>query len=163
MLVHQKDGAYFKSFVYKDGDEAIKSVYPKTQSAMHRLSQELQILSSLHSPFFVTPISASKKGNCYRIKTRWIENEEITDVDSFIQGLNDLERELINVKIRHRDIRPPNILVKNNKPVLIDFGWAIHLDERDEFDHILPYVNDHEQISKMKEILLGTQEPAILP
>lgn len=163
MLVHKKDGAFFRSFVYRDDDKAIKSVYPKTQEAMDRLSQELRILSSLNSPYFVKPISARKHKDCYRIVTQWVEHEELTDPETFLEGLDELETALLNAKIRHRDIRSPNIIVNNNKPVLIDFGWAIHANETDMFDQILPYVNDHEQIKRMKEILLGAQEPVILP
>lgn len=120
---------------------------------MDRLSQELTILSSLNSPYFVKPISAQKSGNYYRITTHWVENEELTDTLIFLHGLDEIEKALIDANIRHRDIRPPNILIKDNKPVLIDFGWAIPADEYDIFDSVLPYADDQESIALVKEKL----------
>jgi serine/threonine protein kinase len=44
---------------------------------------------------------------------------------AFVQHCLTLLGELQTKGIRHRDIRPDNILVRNHKPLLIDFGWAI--------------------------------------
>ena len=44
--------------------------------------------------------------------------------------LNVLEK-LREAGIKHRDIRPDNIIIRNQRPVLIDFGWAT--SEKDEF------------------------------
>jgi SAM-dependent methyltransferase len=48
-----------------------------------------------------------------------------------VHALNCLEQ-LELAGIRHRDIRPENVLVQAGKPILIDFGWAIS-DQRPYF------------------------------
>lgn len=44
---------------------------------------------------------------------------------SFVQHCLNLVAELHRKGITHRDIRADNMLVRNGKPVLLDFGWAV--------------------------------------
>ena len=48
-----------------------------------------------------------------------------TEFLTFARHCLKILRELKQKGITHRDIRPDNILVRDGKPVLIDFGWAI--------------------------------------
>jgi RIO-like serine/threonine protein kinase len=167
-LIHEKDGKFFKSKVYREGDYAIKTVIPKTEEAEDCLFKEHDILLTLHErtsrpELFIKPVDYMIKDGCYVLVTEWIENSEITDLKSFIAALYDISTELKRVGIRHRDIWECNILVRDNLPVLIDFGWACNVDENDGMDEQLERSNDDESMMTLIRRLSGTQKPRDIP
>ncbi|MFN0153498.1 MAG: protein kinase domain-containing protein [Gaiella sp.] len=42
----------------------------------------------------------------------------------FLRGCGELLADLHRAGVRHRDIRPGNLLVQGGQPMLVDFGWA---------------------------------------
>lgn len=61
----------------------------------------------------------------------FIENLDTksTSTQTFIQHCLNILEILQKHGIEHRDIRPDNLIIRDNKPVLIDFGWAIQKGE----------------------------------
>jgi uncharacterized coiled-coil protein SlyX len=53
---------------------------------------------------------------------------------NFCKECLNLLRELKCAGVKHRDIRPDNIFVRNGRPVLFDFGWAVS----DEKPYVTP-------------------------
>ena len=152
-LIYTKDNDLFTSKVYKKDNEAIKYVWPKTEQAYNRLTKEFDLIEHIDSEYFANYLWADL-GDYYRVATEWIDYTPITDFYALKDGLQCILPELDKANIRHRDIWFKNILIKDNKPILIDFGWAINKDNTDDLDPILPYANDEDSM----QILLNYVE-----
>tara|TARA_Y100001968_G_scaffold268912_1_gene259505 strand:+ start:2521 stop:3099 length:579 start_codon:yes stop_codon:yes gene_type:complete len=67
----------------------------------------------------------------------WIEMENCGEILTrknlpldWRKQISSITNNLSNLGIIHRDIKEGNVLVKNNKIYLIDFGWAVFVDEK---------------------------------
>lgn len=56
------------------------------------------------------------------IRTEFIKDEIPTDVISLIRNVAFVLTALENCGIRHGDLTRPNVLIKENKPIIIDFA-----------------------------------------
>lgn len=52
------------------------------------------------------------------------ESEPITDINVFMASRETLKETLQQYEVRHGDITPPNIIVRDNQPVLLDWAEA---------------------------------------
>lgn len=145
MLIHEKYGKYFHSTIEKRDGLAIKRVRPMTDDARTCLIREFEILSGIDSDYVVKPVHFID-GPVFEIATKWVDYEEITDRELFISGLWALLADLQRHKIRHRDIRAPNIIPNDNLPVLIDFGWALREGDDPLMEDTLKHADDAAQI-----------------
>lgn len=130
------DGAHLWSRVYDGGDRVIKQ-------ASYRLARsEADCLTTLaNEPGFPRLLAYSQPSTATGI----VEMEKVTGdhalqhatllrtdhaaAITFFRGLLEILITLRKHAILHRDLRPANLLVRNGRPVLIDFGWASRLHE----------------------------------
>jgi SAM-dependent methyltransferase len=134
-LIHSKlltknDGAEYWSRVY-DGGDVIKK-----QATLDLAAREAFFLSQLESNYFPKVLAVESEGSFSLLTLEKIDGQLLSKVAgnilatpssfySFIQHCLRLLGELAAQGITHRDIRPDNILFRDSKPVLIDFGWAV--------------------------------------
>jgi hypothetical protein len=124
------NGIDYWSRVYDMGDKIYK------QATMDLAIREGYFLSQLDGDFFPKIID-SKFLDDYsiaiieKIEGEHLENALLQIIATpetfyvFIRHCLEILKMLKDKGIVHRDIRPGNILVRDNKPVLIDFGWAL--------------------------------------
>ena len=106
------------------------------QTTLNLAEREYHFLSLLKSDYFPKAKSL-RTGDAYSVvvmekilgkplldKVDSIRDTLWSFLDFVIHCLN-LLTVLRDKGITHRDIRPENIIVRQNKPVLIDFGWAV--------------------------------------
>jgi len=109
------------------------------QATLDLASREYLFLSRLKSAYFPKPISYETRNGFSIITIEKIHGLPLEkaipalistreSLLTFFQHCLNLLLELEEHRILHRDIREDNILVLDNKPVLIDFGWAISED-----------------------------------
>jgi serine/threonine protein kinase len=124
------DGLQYWSRVYDD-----KKIIHK-QATLDLAEREAYFLSKLSSTYFPR-VLRTKSMQGYSIVT--LEKvkglalkEAMKDIRStpssfcsFVQDCLKLVAELRRKGITHRDIRADNMLVRDRKPVLMDFGWAV--------------------------------------
>lgn len=125
-----KNGIEYWSRLYHGGDVIYKQV------SLDLAEREAHFLSQLQSDYF-PKVHQVRSKECYSVLT--LENihglplqravprihSSPAELHAFIEHCLNILRELKDKDITHRDIRPDNILVRDKKPVLIDFGWAI--------------------------------------
>lgn len=100
---------------------------------------EFTFLSRLSSPLFPRAIAHGVMENGdYVVLSEWIEGRNLarnaldilTDAlrngtyERFCRDLLAALSQLQAARIEHSDIWEPNIIVRNDRPVLVDFGWA---------------------------------------
>lgn len=129
-LLTEKDGTEYWSRVYDGGNVIYK------QASLDLAEREQYFLLQLSSDYFPRVLEAISHGVYSLIVLEKIQGlsldeakVEISDslsiLHRFFQHCLDLLAELNAKGIAHRDIRKENIFVRDNKPVLIDFGWAV--------------------------------------
>jgi len=128
LVVH--DGLQYWSRVYDDK----KTVHK--QATLDLAEREAYFLSQLNSDYFPRVLH-SKSLQGYSIvtleKVKGLPLKEAmkeirrtsSSFCSFVQDCLSLVAELCRNGITHRDIRVDNMFVRNGKPVLVDFGWAV--------------------------------------
>ena len=113
------------SVVSKDGDKVFKK--QTGYNGYNLIDNEHRILSTVDSKHFPKVekeddgISIEDCGERIRVENLPEDWEE-----QFIDILRDLKR----FNIQHRDIKPDNIMVKDNIVKLIDFGWSRFKDDK---------------------------------
>lgn len=128
------NGIDYWSRIYDCGDVIYK------QATLDLAEREELFLSQIESDYFPKVLDSWSEAIYSvlvldKIKGQRL-NEAIPEINDtpeklyvFIMHCLDLLIILKKKGIIHRDIRPDNILVRNEKPVLIDFGWAISPDQ----------------------------------
>ena len=126
-------GLEYWSRVYDGGEVIYKQA---TRDLVHR---ERAMLSKLESSFFPRVLGIEECGDSSVLVLEKINGinldlstpvitSSIGNLTLFalecLQILNELQMQ----GIQHRDIQPGNILIRDDKPVLIDFGWAVSED-----------------------------------
>jgi serine/threonine protein kinase len=126
----RSEGIDYWSRLYDTGDVILK------QATLHLAEREASFLRQLTSDYFPRVLSASCRNGYSVLELERVQGTRLskaaieiaarleTFYDFIVHALNILE-ELSQKGIVHRDIRSENILVRNGKPVLIDFGWSI--------------------------------------
>jgi serine/threonine protein kinase len=142
---YSKENDQFVSRIYnmttKDGRKlAVKFVQGKNETARRLLYREHEFLYSLNSPHFPRPAGFGMDEKTYVLilpfldgKTLYeaVKNGTLEDGASVAAGLREAADALKAAGIRHRDLRPQNVLLTDSGPVILDFGWACWADEID--------------------------------
>ena len=120
------------AFVEKDGRPIVRK-----QTTFELAEREHALLSLLDSDHFPKPISSLREGATSVCEMERVDGYPLSDLErfvvetspegarAFLLGCFEILGELGARGITHRDIRTDNILVRDGRPVLIDFGWAI--------------------------------------
>ena len=129
------DGRPFVSrvaFVEKDGRPIVRK-----QTTFELAEREHVLLSLLHSDHFPKPIATWRDGVASVCEMELVDGYPLSDLERFVaetspEGARAFLLECVEILaelgargITHRDIRTDNILVRDGRPVLIDFGWAV--------------------------------------
>jgi serine/threonine protein kinase len=122
-------GVQYWTRIYDDGDVICK------QTTGNLAEREGNFLARLKSDYFPKVMQIQSEGNHSLVLLEKIENTaaDTATVDAnsafgsdvFFEHCLNLLAELKVRKIVHRDIRKENILIRDGKPVLIDFGWSV--------------------------------------
>ncbi|HEY9680566.1 MAG TPA: hypothetical protein V6C86_03145 [Oculatellaceae cyanobacterium] len=123
-------GLQFWSRVYAGSDAIYK------QATRELIEREKHMLEKLDSDYFPRIKGYKEIGTSSVLTLEKIDGstlpsykEELTRTKSrFLEFAKDCFNILLtlqNAGIQHRDIQPNNFMLRNGKPVLIDFGWAV--------------------------------------
>ena len=121
-LVYEKDGVVYK------------------QTSFDLAEREARFLSRFNSDYFPRPVDVTSQDDYSVISFRKIPGQTLTtalaEINSstgklyeFIQHCLDILVDLKEKEVTHRNIRRNTIMVKDGKPLLLDFGWAISEQE----------------------------------
>jgi GT2 family glycosyltransferase/glycosyltransferase involved in cell wall biosynthesis/regulator of replication initiation timing len=128
------EGTFYISRIYKYLEN--ERIVIQKQANPNIIKNEFELLNKLNSDYFPNAYDLKVEGNYATFKMDYIEGKTLSEyktlknrlnnneIKSFILMCLELLSTLKNNKIIHRDISPGNIILRNNKPVLIDFGWA---------------------------------------
>jgi GT2 family glycosyltransferase len=120
------------AFVENDGRRFVRK-----QTSFELAEREHALLSLVSSEHFPKPISARRDGPASVCEMELVDGYPLSDLERFVAETSpegarafllecaQILAELAACGITHRDIRPDNILVRDGRPVLIDFGWAV--------------------------------------
>jgi glycosyltransferase involved in cell wall biosynthesis/tRNA A-37 threonylcarbamoyl transferase component Bud32 len=133
-LMTQHNGIDYWCLVYEKGDVVYK------QTSMDLAEREARFLSRFESDYFLKPIElwvesgysviAFKKIQGQNLRDAWPSMSwSIQEFYRFIQHCLNMLLELKEKGVTHRNICRDNILVQGNKPILLDFGWAVSEQE----------------------------------
>ncbi len=123
-------GIDYWSYVF-DGGEVIHK-----QATLDLAKREMPFLSSLSGKFFPKVFAVEDRGDYSLLTTEKIHGQPLSAAAQDISVTRERFREFIfdclviltELKkrgIQHRDIRPENMLIREGRPVVIDFGWAV--------------------------------------
>jgi serine/threonine protein kinase len=124
------EGKEYWSCVYDGGDAIFK------QATKDLAEREASFLSQLNHEYFPKLLEVKSETDYSVLKMEKIHGHTLCKAteylnssheifNTFIQHCLNLLEILQGLGIEHRDIRPDNIIIRDKKPVLIDFGWAI--------------------------------------
>lgn len=132
------NGTFYISRIYKFLEN--EDLIIEKQANKDIIKNEYEILSSLNSEYFPKVHSLKEFDNSSLFKMEFIEGKNLSElktiknlfsnneIKNFVLDLLEILNILKSKSITHRDISPSNIIIRNKKPVLIDFGWAINDD-----------------------------------
>ncbi|WP_428248118.1 protein kinase domain-containing protein [Ferrovibrio sp.] len=117
---------------------AVKMVQAKNDTARSLLYREHEFLYSLDAPCFVKPATFGMDEKTYVLAMPLLEGKTLAQAaadgmienkDAVRAGLQQAQTALKAAGIRHRDLRPQNVMLTAQGPVILDFGWACWEDE----------------------------------
>ena len=120
------------AFVEKDDRPIVRK-----QTTFELAEREHALLSLLDSDHFPKPIATWRDGVGSVCEMERVNGYPLSDLERFVAETSpegarafllecvEILAELAARRITHRDIRSDNILVRDGRPVLIDFGWAV--------------------------------------
>lgn len=131
-LLAEIEGRKYFSYVYLPANAS----FVLKQATDDLAWREAKILKRLSGPSFPRVISAAQNEGHSLVKLEKIEGKPLQRVAKEISGsrrrlaqfLADclaILSALQKAQITHRDINMDNVIVRDGKPVLIDFGWAL--------------------------------------
>ena len=134
--IAEHDGVQYWSCVYNDSE---RSVIIK-QGTLDLASREYHFLSQFNSPYFPQVFDYEIRDDYSTVTLERIDgvmlNDAMDSVNRDFDTFYAFTQECLNILdmlqekgIAHRDIRPANIMLRDGKPVLIDFGWAYSDDK----------------------------------
>jgi RIO-like serine/threonine protein kinase len=74
-------------------------------------------------------VPEAEKVDISTVRLRYVKNESVTDAASFMSHYRDVLATLETHKIRHGDLTCFSVLVKDNKPILIDWAESRYWDD----------------------------------
>lgn len=123
------EGTEYWSRVYDAGDSILK------QTVLDLAAREAEFLSKYNNEYFPHVYETGKEDGWSFVrmeKIKGIRLSKMLDIAdtskkyyTFIKHCLKLLCYLKEKGITHRDIRMDNIIIRDGKPVLIDFGWAV--------------------------------------
>lgn len=120
-----------QSMLYMYDTYVDKHYYYTEKNKLSSVERELRMIDSFksrHAPRIINFLN-----NGYRMKrynyALGTTKELVRICPNFLEEINEIEQDLINSKINHRDINPGNLLYCEDEKtlILIDFYWAIPL------------------------------------
>ncbi|MGA4718661.1 serine/threonine protein kinase [Fictibacillus nanhaiensis] len=140
----------------------LRNTKAKTKAGLLSFQRESQILDALHQHPVPKLLNTFQDVQSHFIAMEWIKGETFEDLifrDN--QTYNEKETiaillELLNITERfhekgiiHRDLRIPNIIQRDNKLIVIDFGLACYLSDK----HLeIEDLNDHPEKLRMRAV-----------
>ena len=142
-------GSNSKVYIGQNINENIKIIIKKiniTIKNKHKIIKEIEIPKKLNHPNIINILDHFEQNNITYIIYNYYENGvslsniKLTFIDNIKYYSNifyqivDAIQYLHNQKIIHMDIKPQNIIISNNKSILIDFDLSLTLnDEKTNF------------------------------
>jgi len=130
------EGMPFLSRVYDVERDGVHVIVKQTTGDL--AAREAAVLRRLDGPHFPRALDESRTGPYSTCTIEAIEGRRLdadawkaiadSDVRRFVEGCLDALCDLRQAGVAHRDIRAANVIVRDGRPVLIDFGWAVHED-----------------------------------
>lgn len=129
-LLAQHEGLDYWCFIYEKDDVVYK------QTSFDLAEREARFLSQLDGDYFPKLVDVEAKGDYSIVAYQHIHgqnlsaavsqiNSSVTELHNFIHHCLNILIDLEAKGITHRNICRDNIMVKDGKPVLNDFGWAV--------------------------------------
>jgi len=149
LLFPRENVIYSKFLVAHEGIEYWSRIYDAggiiyKQATADLAEHEGLVLRELDSDYFPRVYDIKQESGYSVVKLEKIEgaplaedkrvSESADKFYGFIQHCIAILRLLNEHGITHRDIRADNIIMRDNRPVLIDFGWAIS----DKYNYLTP-------------------------
>lgn len=108
------------------------------------IKREIEFLKLLPNNFF--PIVLKEGNNWYEMNNVGSALTKHNTPKNFENQIYEISQILEQNQIIHRDIKPDNLLVKNQNLFLIDFGWSI-------FSYEEPYLTPREMSNVPKDLI----------
>lgn len=148
--IYAKENAHFISRVFPAtlGTEraALKLVQAKSEMARLLLYREHEFLHALPGPSFPKPLGFGFDESRYLLILPWLDGPNLAQLltaqqagqvgtlkkpDALRASISAAAAQLREAGIRHRDLRPHNVMLTPTGPMILDFGWACWADEID--------------------------------
>lgn len=106
-------------------DKISRVYYSQSEQAIYKRSipflieNEAYALKALRGKFAPKLLSRLDK---YTLKIEYIDSEKITNPGAFVANCRRALKHFWNYGLRHCDLTPPNILVRGNAPIVIDWS-----------------------------------------
>lgn len=138
----------------------LRTTKAKTESGLRSFQRESQILKAVQHPQVPSLLDEFQNDKGLFITMEWIQGDTFEDLifrDQHTYSENEtitILLELLNIietfhedGIIHRDLRIPNIIQRNGKLYIIDFGLACFLSDQETADP-----NDHPEKLRMRAV-----------
>lgn len=151
ILLELKKGGQKLALKGKKDDKIVAVKVYDSNCSLQRIRREIKAMMKVESEFVVNFYEYQNKITSFNDQEEiiytleeFVEGEELGDILSsghtfeneevinFLDSLLSALEEIWTYNIVHRDIKPGNIIIReDNSPIIIDFGIARHIDETD--------------------------------